>query len=278
MSFSERMGFVPVRTALQLDSMAEELRNGLWNALYQNYWADDRKRFKQRNDSAEGGVALAVWTQVIKQPADTLRSQLNDSVKNIREYFFNGEWNLVYDIVEFVAQYQDPNLYRANEYFVNTCNSVLTREGSGYRFLNRVLCPVTAAHEIESIEAALKAGDRFGPAAEHIQTAVNRLANREAPDYRNCIKESISAVEAACRIVSGDDKATLGAAIKKLRDNNVDLHPAFEAALSKMYGYTNDADGIRHALLAESVLDGSDARFMLVICSAFVNYLRAKTQ
>jgi hypothetical protein len=54
------------------------------------------------------------------------------------------------------------------------------------------------------------------------------------------------------------------------------LHPAFREALSKMYGYTSDADGIRHSLMEESRLDGDDARFMLVTCSAFVNYLKAK--
>lgn len=75
----------------------------------------------------------------------------------------------------------------------------------------------------------------------------------------------------------GDPKATLGQAVKKLEDSGVKLHPAFEGALQKMYGYTSDAEGIRHALLEESALDADDARFMLVSCSAFVNYLKAKS-
>jgi len=47
-------------------------------------------------------------------------------------------------------------------------------------------------------------------------------------------------------------------------------------AFDKLYGYTSDADGIRHALLEEVTLDFDDAKFMLVACSAFVNYIRAK--
>jgi hypothetical protein len=39
---------------------------------------------------------------------------------------------------------------------------------------------------------------------------------RKATDFRNSIKESISAVEAMCQILTGDDKATLGQALKKL--------------------------------------------------------------
>jgi hypothetical protein len=43
-----------------------------------------------------------------------------------------------------------------------------------------------------------------------------------------------------------------------------------------MYGYTSDAEGIRHALMDEPTLESEDAKFMLVSCSAFVNYLRSK--
>lgn len=40
-----------------------------------------------------------------------------------------------------------------------------------------------------------------------------------------------------------------------------------------MYGYTSDEDGIRHSLLEESTLKFMDAKFMLVSCSAFINFL-----
>jgi len=64
--------------------------------------------------------------------------------------------------------------------------------------------------------------------------------------------------------------------LKKLEDKGIELHPALKSSFSSLYGYTNDADGIRHALLEESTLDFDDAKFMLVSCSAFVNYLAAK--
>jgi hypothetical protein len=58
-------------------------------------------------------------------------------------------------------------------------------------------------------------------------------------------------------------------------DDGID-RPAPEEAFVKLYGYTSDADGIRHALMDESDLASEDAKFMLVLCSAFVNYLLAK--
>ena len=44
-----------------------------------------------------------------------------------------------------------------------------------------------------------------------------------------------------------------------------------------MWTYTSDEHGIRHALLEESDLTFEDAKFMLVSCCAFVNYLKAKS-
>ena len=38
-----------------------------------------------------------------------------------------------------------------------------------------------------------------------------------------------------------------------------------------------DADGIRHAMLEESNLSYIDAKFMLVACTNFINYLIEKT-
>ncbi|MGR6868629.1 AbiJ-NTD4 domain-containing protein, partial [Acinetobacter baumannii] len=54
------------------------------------------------------------------------------------------------------------------------------------------------------------------------------------------------------------------------------LHPAFKKALTSLYGYTSDSDGIRHALLDESTISYSDAKYMLVSCSAFINYVIGK--
>jgi hypothetical protein len=78
-----------------------------------------------------------------------------------------------------------------------------------------------------------------------------------------------------CRLIVGQPKATLGQAIGKVKDK-VAIHPALEKAFDSIYGYTSDEDGIRHSLLDESVLDFEDAKFMLVSCAAFVNYLLAK--
>jgi hypothetical protein len=98
------------------------------------------------------------------------------------------------------------------------------------------------------------------------------LSDKEKPDYRNSIKESISAVESACRLVTGLPKATLSDALKRVPN----LHPALALGFDKIYGYTNDAEGIRHSLTTDQAANTyTEAKFMLVACSAFVSYLQS---
>ena len=67
--------------------------------------------------------------------------------------------------------------------------------------------------------------------------------------------------------------AALGAVSAKL-----ELHPALKAGLEKLYAYTSDDDGIRHPILEEANVGEDDARFFIVICSAFVNFMISKAE
>jgi len=111
----------------------------------------------------------------------------------------------------------------------------------------------------------------------HFENALRLLSDRESPDFRNSIKESISAVEAICRAVSEDEKATLGQALDVIeKKGKIELHRALKRAFDSLYGYTSSSEGIRHSLLEEATSSFENAKFMLVSCSAFVNYLTAK--
>lgn len=101
------------------------------------------------------------------------------------------------------------------------------------------------------------------------------FSDKKSPDYRNSIRESISAVEAVCALITKDKNATLGQCLKVIEDQ-VGLHQALKRSFSSLYGYASSADGIRHALLKEPELSSEDAKFMLVACSAFINYLASK--
>jgi len=218
-------------------------------------------------------LILTLWADYFKWPIDTIPSHGSNACITIREYFFSCQWFEVYDFIEFIAM--NSRDASRNKKFTEYCNSMLQREVSGYRFVGSQIVPITAEEEIAEIEEALKVTDTLRPATIHLKTAMGLLSDRKAPDYRNSIKESISAVEAICRLVAGHDNATLGQALKILK-GKIDIHPALYKAFQSLYGYTSDEDGIRHALMDVPGLDFEDAKLMLVSCAAFINYLKLK--
>jgi len=147
---------------------------------------------------------------------------------------------------------------------------------SAYRFVGKFITPIISETEIKEIEKALKSP--IEPVRIHLEEALKLMSDRKDPKYRNSIKESISAVEAMCKVIANDEKATLGQALDVIGER-IEIHPALRRAFSNLYGWTSSADGIRHALLDEEVAVGfEDAKFMLVACSAFVNYLLEKAR
>ena len=60
-----------------------------------------------------------------------------------------------------------------------------------------------------------------------------------------------------------------------LNNLKIEIHPALKSAYSSIYGYTSDENGTRHANgIGEKNATFSEAKYMLISCSAFVNYLK----
>ena len=289
-SFSQRQGIG--RKALQVQSMDDDLRNGLWNVVYQTY----RPQVYRRN--RDNHFEFAPWdfgdhnpnrwlenffekfvTTITKQalPNTGVRFALKEKsfLDWIQKLISQSPWYLIYDTIEFFPNNFPASAEVNNRFRVNV-NGVLEQENAGYRFVGTQLARITAEVEIQAIEETLSLGGPFDLASMHIQKALQLLSHRESPDYPNSINESISAVEAACRVVSGQPKATLGNALDKIGDESA--HPALRAAFDKLFGWTSDASGIRHAMTGDTSVAFAEAQFMLVACSAFTNYLAGKSR
>lgn len=250
--------------------MDASLRNGLWNALQIAIW--DKDPYSHVAGSNLRPLFIALWHDYFKRTIDEIPEYTHQVLARLRGYFFDCEWNNVYDFIEFIANHVARTWA---ENLRSISNDVLGRDLSGWRFVGDALAPISSTEETDSIESALTNTSSFGGAHTHLRTALELLSDRENPDYRNSIKESISAVESIAKSITGDQLATLGAALKELEKISA-IHPALRSSLSALYGYTCDSDGIRHAMLEESKLTFTDAKFMLVACTAFVNYLVGK--
>ena len=279
--FSQRKGIRLAQKALQRESIDEDLRNRLWSGLKIVVWdrwsPPDRIMGYQSEDGKQVELIIKlIWLHYFKLPIDTIpafdRAYPKSAYEIIREHFFEGEWWEVYDFIEFLIK-TIPKEW-AN-HLREILNHFLEAENSAYRIINSEIVEITDEHEIEAIDSAIN--QSIKTCKLHLSRALELLSDRKEPDYRNSIKESISAVESVCQAVTGMPKATLGDCIKMLKKHGT-MHPAFEQALLKLYGYTSDEGGIRHALAEENITPSyADAKFMLVTSSAFVNFILMKT-
>ncbi|HET7089704.1 MAG TPA: hypothetical protein VFL17_13795 [Anaerolineae bacterium] len=255
MKFGERKGYKKISDVVQIKGMNDDLRASLWSALYLLKWNTERKDYFEISmffdDMSKYSAAL--WFGHFKKPADERSRDPYDILQAVRDYFFQCQWYEVYDFLEFTLNYyQDESL---NE----TINAILERELSGYRFISGMFTDITNSEEIAMLESALSDND-YPAVKAHLQRALELLSNREQPDYRNSIKESISAVESLAKVLSGSSKATLGDALKVIEKKGK-IHPSLKEAFLKLYGYASDEGGIRHAMLDEPNVTAADAKF-----------------
>lgn len=273
MRFSERKGLKLTRVDIQIESMDGALRTGLWNMLLLSCWNEIPVR--RLSEDAHWQIFLHLIWMDLGRPIDTLPDHWPHALEELRQHFFSCQWYEVYDFLESVVQGAPLPLREAVDNLVPLCNHVLEQQLSAYRFIGHKIGDITVAEETAAIEGALADTERLTSVNIHLKQACDSLFDRKTPDYRGSMKESISAVEAMCRVLTKQPNATLGKALKQL-EPALSVHPALLGAFDKIYGYTNDADGIRHALSGEPDLHSEDAKWMLVSCAAFISYLKAK--
>lgn len=288
--FSDRNSIKPANVDIQLKDFDKRTRIQIQNMISRLYSA------VYDHDLYYGRVYIQdfikyVLETVYSEPIDTRKVYDDDPIiKMINSTILNDDYDDVLTLVEALIQYWDRYLrenggyYSYSEYsklynninIFEAANIVLEKEYVGYRFVNGILVPISDKNEIETIQETLLS--EYQPVYDHISKANQLLADRDHPDFENSIKESISAVEAVCEIFTGakGSDATLGKMLKKLEDNGVVIHSALKSAFNTLYGYTSDASGIRHARnIGGSSSTFEEAKFMLVACCAFINYLTA---
>ena len=268
--FSEKYKYI-AEQPIQVESMSHQLKQRIWNLFYvqdiqSGGLASERLGHTLRGDPQIEDLILD------KMGYDITKEEKNlDKLKRELLQFF--QWYEVYDFIEIHISLlsDEKKSERIKQY-----NDLLKEEKAGYRIINDEIVPLTNETEIQSIETTIQSP--YESVRIHISKALELYADRKNPDYENSIKESISAVEAMCCIITGltGGGATLGATVKKLKDKGVHIHKAMENAFSSLYGYTSDENGIRHGGIDYTSAPAEDAKYMLISCSAFVNYLIEK--
>ena len=209
-------------------------------------------------------------------------SQINPNYTLVVEYMesimMGHDFNQVLDFIEIIIEENViPNNVglKIGELFEkHEAAYRLDFSSTPYRFV-----PSASIEQSESTQHALQTlheGNMDG-ATTHLRQAAEHI---NACQYADAITDCILAVESVARIIDPQSSATLGPALHSLEQTGVLNHPVLKQAFLKLYGYTNDEQGLRHALLDQDAADVglSEAMFMFGACASFAAYLAQKHQ
>ena len=247
---------------LQDNWMEEKLKNRIWNVIniritpfFKNiYYIDTRDNF-----------ICAIW-DCFWYRIDKIPNNLIWFSSFLERNIFNERFH-IYDFIEFFYGF-----IKGDKIFKDEINRILKEENSAFQLIESWdVIPITDDIEKECIEESLEVP--YENVRIHIKTAIQHF-KEEPKDYRNSIKESISAVEAMCCELTWDSNASLWKALRKLNSLWIEIHPSLEKWFECIYWYTSDESWIRHKLDIDSIeATFEDAKYMLVSCCAFINYL-----
>ena len=302
--FSDRNGINKLNTEIQLTDFDAHTRTAILNALNYIYSTIDKisQGYASSNERTWTkfylDIVAEVYSEEVKDASCYDLDRLQPVVEDyMRSTILSDSFDGVLTLIEYILNWLSDNFANRqaiidyNDYTQDTptsghyrqyqfdekqyMNKVFEKEFVGYRFVGENIVAITDEVEIKEIAQSLDI--KFKGCKAQIQKALRLLSDRNKPDYKNSIKESISAVESICAIIMNNPKATLGQALKRLEDKGVKMHTALKSAFSSLYGYTSDEGGIRHSEgMFESNVTFEEAKFMLVSCCAFANYLIAE--
>lgn len=280
MNFSERYGYIKTAEVLKRGQFDKKDTRALCNCFdYLRRWVNQVSiTYSGQHKNLYTKLEESIWCEFLNQRLDEFSKHRNQVVSGF--LLSEGEeWFRKFDLVEFSIGFLRENELEYDVHegitdeLIGMVNDTFRRLSYAYRVVDDRILEITNEEEIATIEEAVSQNTSL---RTHLSGALKQLSLRPEPDYRNSIKESISAVEVLCREITG--ASTLGDALKSLEREGIKIPTSLSVGFEKLYVYTNDKrTGIRHALLDASQTPGyEEAKFMLVACSAFINYIQGK--
>lgn len=273
--FSERYGYTKPSDVIIRERITPEIQN----AILTCYDKLEKRLYLHGLDEVYFDMERFIWINFLNlrlADYDPDKMPMTSFIESPKHHWFKK-----LDLIEICIQYlyskgKDQRIAISADIFVGELSYNFKRLNFAYRIVNKEIVEITSEEEIKEIEKALTTTETT--IRTHLNNALVLYSKRPTADYRNSIKESISAVEVFCREKTGEE--TLGKALNKLESKGIIIHKLLKSAFDKLYAYTNQPDtGVRHALMdndGDYVPQADEALFMLVSCSAFINYLNKK--
>ena len=271
LTFSQRQGYDPMPEPMRLEEISDALRREVWN--------ETRRLLQSMPHTStwfygEGALFVEyVLGRFLKRPEDEINNRSSSVFDLFKNIIFGSKFNIFLDFIEIILYENSTNksefVRRIYDIFdIHTAAYWLDLSCFPYRFFPR--SDKAQGDATRSAIETLRESDMEGASA-HLRQAATHI---NAGQFADSIADSIHAVESVARTINPKTK-TLGPALDSLQKNGLLKHPALKEAFSKLYGYTSDEQGIRHALLDKPSpdVDLDEAMFMFGACASFAAYL-----
>lgn len=200
-------------------------------------------------------------------------------------------WDKVYDFCErLFSHLAVPVGYHYNDEFHEETSKadvqsyisaelqrLFMEEGLVFEFADGVVKRQGRQHTVnKTTKAQVVLGDaRLAAARTHYDKALKFFRNPSSPDYENCVKEAVCAVEAAGKTLFPEAKAsTLGILAKWFSSSAESPMPsALAQTFTGMYGYRNGGDGVAHGGVQGGAATVELAEYVLAVCASQIIYL-----
>jgi hypothetical protein len=189
-AFSRRRGYSPPPVQGKLEELSDDARSRLWDIFYLHICATHVGTAGQPLPPFDFFLR-EVWTELYHGRIDELPPAYA-LVAKIKNGFIRGIWYYPLDILE--ASFEvGGKLIRSPDEVASQIRDALERENQAYTFVGGRFIERMPGYEVASVETALKT--EIEAIREHFETALRMLTDRDTPDFRNSIKESISALK-----------------------------------------------------------------------------------
>lgn len=211
--------------------------------------------------------------------------------KDVEDILSALPWDKVYDFCErlFSHLVRPVGYFNNGEFCEETSkadiqsyvNSELQRlfmeEGLAFEFTDGLVKRQGRQHTVnKTAKAQMVLGDaRLTLARTHYDKALKFFRNPASPDYENCVKEAVCAVEAAGKILFPEAKApTLDGVIKWLMaSNEISFPKSLGHTYTGIYAYRNGGDGVAHGATQGGAATVEVAEYVLAVCASQIIYL-----
>jgi hypothetical protein len=224
--FSQRRGIRPSITEITIrDEAPRELREAVLQIAREAGCGPSGQR--------------SILTRILRVLPDSNNwSEYPNVWGEVQELILRADWYSVYDYIEALHQsilQSDPAMAA---WFAREINDFMVASGIGWQ-LNEGVVEVRGPEAFEAALAGARdtAARRLPRAQLELHEALADLSRRPAPDLTGAIQHATAAMEAVARVVSGDDRATLGALLS--RSPRL-LPKPLDSALEKIWGYASE--------------------------------------